>query len=197
MSLPKRSGIPIEMTLAAIDEEGKVLREQYVHSFHRAFVWMLGQHLNNLSVSGMVDTGGTLRSAKGAHTTTHLGFRAANTAAGNLTYGIICGLSNQAIDKTDYAMVNPIAEGTGVDQLNYGAMPQITPVDTVDGAVADLTRTVTNNSASAIDIEEVGFYFYNYDLGATIRYYMGDRTLFQKTIDPAEAVTFRYRIQTV
>lgn len=198
MSLPRRKGIPIEMTLAAIDADGKLIREQYVHSFHRAFVWLLGLHLNNVNATAsVVDTGGVGRSAKGAHTTTNLGMNAKQLVAGVTTYGIVCGLSNAAIDKTDYNLTSLIAEGTGADQLNYSAMVGTQPVDTAGGAVSDLERTVTNNGVSDVQIEEVGMIGYNYDLGATIRYYLFDRSLFSKTLAPAESVTFRYRISTV
>jgi hypothetical protein len=77
-------------------------------------------------------------------------------AAANTNIGIVVGTGTTQMSPDDYALEAQIAEGTGTDQLNYGACT--VGAVTVDGNIStvSVSRSFTNNSGADITISEVG-----------------------------------------
>lgn len=73
------------------------------------------------------------------------------------THGILVGVGDTAVDINDFELDDICAEGTGTDEVNYGNHSVVVPAD--DGSTysyAGLTRTIVNNSGSAITVAEIG-----------------------------------------
>ena len=83
---------------------------------------------------------------------------------GMSTYGVMIGTGGAtAVTPTQYALVTPIAHGTGAGQMEYF------PTQTT-GVIADSSdystyahRTFVNSSSGSITVSEVGLYFKIYD----------------------------------
>jgi len=114
----------------------------------------------------------------------------------NPTYGIQIGRGDTAVTRDDYQLALLIAEGTGVNQMNYGAMT----VENVDGTPPQtmfrLIRVITNNSAATITVKEIGLVMGNsyYDGITQIVYLMIARDVLTSPIDVpvGSTLTVRY-----
>lgn len=101
----------------------------------------------------ITDTGGTGRSI-------NTGFYTLNVKAGvgGTDYGTRVGTSNVAAAIDDYALVGPIAHGTGAGQLHHTAETMSSP--SVGAAESAFTnkRIFVNGSGGSITVREIGVY---------------------------------------
>ncbi len=81
-----------------------------------------------------------------------------NAVATDDTHGILVGTGSTAVDIEDYALAVVVAEGASATQLNYGNHAIVNSVSEVGNtySYAGISRTIVNNSGSAITIAEVG-----------------------------------------
>ncbi len=78
--------------------------------------------------------------------------------AGNADIGIVVGLSSDAVAIDDYALGSLIAEGTGVNQMNYLACTVAPFVVAAPSCYFVCSRSIVNNSAAEITVREAGIY---------------------------------------
>jgi hypothetical protein len=112
----------------------------------------------------------------------------ANGASGSVIKGIILGTSDTSPAINDYKIGTLIAHGTSAGQLEYGTT-SFTSVSIVGSAAKfTITRSVTNNSGSAIDVEEVALYI------AGDFNYMIEHSLLPFTVDNLLTATVTYTL---
>lgn len=136
------------------DRNGKITGRMHrkADSIVRAWNDIVYAHMAGVNCS-FTDTGNTLRSSVGS--TNDLDARA---AAATVTYGIIVGLGSNAVTLSDFALQTPVAEGVGLNQLNYGAVTVGTSVVAAPLCGFVVARTATNNSALGITVTESAIY---------------------------------------
>lgn len=189
---------PIQLTLALLDEDRKVIEEKNVQSFHRWFITLCARLCDQNAASNSFPAtdiaGVALQNGVGASIGGMFTFIGSTATNG----GIFVGSSNAAINKTHHALQSEIAHGTGVGQLSRALMSAGNGIytATAGGATFDMERAFTNGTAADVQIEEVAWYARVQAHTGASHYCMMDRSLFSKTVTPAETVTFRYRIAT-
>jgi len=83
----------------------------------------------------------------------------ASAAVGNTNYGIRVGKGTTPVDISDYALENPISEGTGPDQLSHHEQQWTTPVVSSPDCSITIWRVMFNNAGSTVSgIREIGCY---------------------------------------
>ena len=100
------------------------------------------------------DTGGVDRTV--GKTSSNL---RASAAAGNTSYGIRVGRGNTPVDISDYALGNPVDEGTGPGQLSHHEQQWTTPVESAPDCSFNIWRVMFNNTGNIVSgIREIGCY---------------------------------------
>lgn len=150
-----------------LEYERSFRSESYVSAMiHLLYVQGAGTSLATL------DTSNTSRTLCGTGSNSQKNL--CTTAAGGVVVtGIVCGSGSSAVSITDYAVGTLITEGTGAGQLNYGAQSFTAPATTGSTRYFVQSRVMTNNSAGAVTVNEVGLYA----LGCTSWYFMLTRDL--------------------
>jgi len=142
------------LNIVVRDRNGKI-----THESHRKADSIL-QQWNEIVYAHMAqvarttnDTGGTPRSL-----TAHVNDLDMRAAAGTITYGIVVGLGSNAVTLADFALQTPVAEGTGLNQMNYAVTTVGTSVVASPLCGFIVTRVATNNSALDITVTESAIY---------------------------------------
>jgi len=78
--------------------------------------------------------------------------------AGDTKLGIVVGLASDAVAIDDYALGSLIAEGTGVNQMNYLICTVATSVVAAPSCYFIVSRSIVNNSAAEITVREAGIH---------------------------------------
>lgn len=142
--------------IATIDEQGRMgrLKRRPAHSWNKAGT----QFFNQLFIGA--GGGETIKETDG--TTNVLVVNADVVmigAVGDLSSGIVVGGGVTAESNIDFVLATPFAEGTGVNQLNYSVGTVPVPVLAITGGYRTyVRRTVTNNSAASILVNEIALY---------------------------------------
>jgi len=172
------------------DKDGNVTgeSEHEANSLVIGFMKVLAAMFGSLTLA-TIDTSNTSRNNVGADADN---FDVA-AAAGVTTTGIVVGTGTTAVTISDYNLATPIAHGTGAGQLSYGAVTFDANTTTSGSSVFfQIYRTLTNNTASTITIEEVGLV----GAGSTTGwYFLYDRTLSTKALTAGAATAITYKIQ--
>lgn len=187
-----REGKPIEVTIAEITPEGKVINERPARSFHAAMINVFEYILNGSgNLSTTPDIGNVARGLRLASSSyPSMGTIA---AAADTTRGIVIGTDSTAIDKLGYALGALIPHAT----VNYGAMSQGTSSNNATDRFLDITRGFTNVSGGDVTVEEVGLYLdWKREPDGLDATWMLDRTLYNKVLAASESMTLRYRVTT-
>jgi hypothetical protein len=79
-------------------------------------------------------------------------------SAGQDKVGIVVGTSTSAVSANQTALVSPIANGTGLGQLQYGSCTISAPQQSGNQVLVAVRRDFTNASGQPININEVGIY---------------------------------------
>ncbi len=74
---------------------------------------------------------------------------------GSVGVGIVIGMGATAADRDNFEVEDVIGEGSGLDQMNYGATAVAVPIGVTNGYRLIAQRTMTNNSALSIDVREL------------------------------------------
>ncbi len=87
--------------------------------------------------------------------------------AGVVNQGIIIGTSNALENPESPALITPIPEGTATGQVQYQAHHEFTIHNNTAMSRLEVTqsRRFLNNSGGAIDVNEVGLYYFDGSLG--------------------------------
>jgi hypothetical protein len=78
--------------------------------------------------------------------------------AGQDKVGIVVGTSTSPVSANQTALVSPIANGTNLGQLQYGACTISAPQQSGNQVLIAIRRDFTNASGQPININEVGIY---------------------------------------
>jgi len=153
---PGEVGAVLELTVT--DKDGKVTEHRVMKSksFVRQFLellWIQANQLNQANAYSLRDTGNTLRAIRQSQ-------YLFNTNAGSTvtTYGPVVGTGTTAPTINDYALVTPIAHGTGAGQLQYDAVTFGAPASDSTTSQFTITRNFANASGGAITVNEIGLY---------------------------------------
>jgi hypothetical protein len=141
------------LKIKVIDKRGKCTYYRRYRS--RSFViGFLNEFYTNLSGQGV-----TSKNISGQQYTTNPGDRiVVNDGANDSSFGILIGSGTSAPTIIDYSLSILISNGTGIGQMQYGAVSitgAVTNTSTNTGYFT-VTRTFTNNSGSSITVSEVG-----------------------------------------
>jgi len=190
--------VQIYVRLDECDLNGKVIRKgryKKANSLVQAFMaYLAASHITG-SVTNVPDTSNTNRTLNFAVNPLSWWGGTGGKAVGGITaYGIVAGIGTNAVAITNYSLQTLIAHGTGAGQLTYGAMVE-TSSWTVSGSASffEATRTLINNSAGNITIEEIGFIV---NLSSTTHRFLWDRTLTGGyTVNVGAGVIINYKWQ--
>lgn len=137
------------------DKEGHVI--QRIEAPSKSFVQQWNQVMNvgaKQSASTIKDTGGTNRSITMSANNLRI-----QAAAGVTAYGLRVGKGSTAVTIADYQFETPLAEGTGVDQLNHLVSTYTAPAVVGSDCSFTIRRSMINNSGAPITgINEIGAY---------------------------------------
>lgn len=149
------------------------------------------------STAGVVDTGGTPRTVEQANPGVDSEGPRANAAAADTTIGIQVGLTATAVDRDDNALALLIAEGTGLDELNYLATTFSGLVAIAGGFRITLSRQVNNNSALTVTVTEIGLAVLHRIAGPATANFLILRDLVTEAIPATESRIFRYHMDFI
>jgi len=146
------------LKIKVIDGSGKCTyyrryrSRSFVANFLRTiFTNLSGQSINNVNTSG------------GSYGISRYDSITVNDGSNDDGYGILIGSGTSAPTIIDYNLSQVISNGTGVGQMQYGAVSvtgAVTNTTTNSGYIT-VTRTFTNNSGSSITVSEVGLVAYS------------------------------------
>lgn len=138
------------------DRDGKVISRERrrSRSFLKQWNQLIYTHVSTNALS-INNTDGILRSISD----NQVNFRA-KAGAGDTTHGIRVGTGNTPVAIDDYALETPIAEGTGVDEMNHLICTIATSVVAAPSCSFLVSRSAVNNSGAEITVREAGIYVY-------------------------------------
>ncbi len=150
------------------------------------------------STAGVVDTGGAARTVEQANPGVDSEGPRANSAAADTTIGIQVGLTATPVDRDDNALALLIAEGTGLDQLNYLATTFNNVVAPIAGGYRiSISRQVNNNSALTVTVREIGLAVLHRIAGPSTANFLILRDLVTEAIPATESRIFRYHMDFI
>ncbi len=149
------------------------------------------------STAGVVDTGGTGRTVETAAPANASEGPRMNAAAGDTTIGVQLGLTATPVDRDDNALALLIAEGTGLDQLNYLIQAFSLRVPIAGGFRLSLERQVNNNSALTVTVREIGLAVLHRIAGPSTANFLILRDLVTEAIPATESRLFRYHMDFI
>ena len=156
------------------DRHGKVLSRERRRS--RSFLKQWNQ-LVYVQVSGadlaITDIGGTPRTIEpysGNFNTLRI--------AGNTECGIVVGTGNTPVAIDDYVLETPIAEGTGVGEMNYLVCTVADYVVSAPSCSYLVSRSVVNNSLGEITVREAVIYVISWSGAPPAKYLCLTRDVF-------------------
>ena len=121
-----------------------------------------------------------------------------NAAAGDTTIGVQLGLTATPVDRDDNALALLIAEGTGLDQLNYLATTFNNVVAPIAGGYRiSISRQVNNNSALTVTVREIGLAVLHRIAGPSTANFLILRDLVTEAIPATESRIFRYHMDFI
>jgi len=123
----------------------------------------------------------------------------AGAIAGEDSFGIRVGSGTSTPTPTDYNLQTPIVNGTGVNQLSYGAVTIDALSISGNTVTLRIIRTFSNNSGSAITVSEIGLSVrIKTGLGDTWAYILIARDSASPPISVpnGSTLTLRYLLQT-
>lgn len=180
-------------------------RESEVNSWVKAwpeiFSTMLESNVlaSGGSTAGVIDTGDATRTVQQADTQVESVGPRADGAAGDNTLGIQLGLSTTLVDRDDNKLLNIIAEGTGVNQLNYliNVFSGVVPI--TGGYRVSTSRQVNNNTAvpATVTVEEIGLIVEHRISGPSVANFLIMRDLVNEAIPATESRIFRYHMDFI
>jgi len=137
------------------DKEGReTFREEGPsHSYTELWNKIINAHARQ-STNTIKDTGGVDRTVG-----QYFANLRANAGIGVTSYGIRVGKGTTPVDISDYALENPISEGTGADQLSHQEMQYILPAESPPDCSFTIWRVMFNYTGSTVSgIREIGCY---------------------------------------
>jgi len=169
MSRGKGANLQLNIELEIRDRNGKIItkKRQVSKSLLKNFLAFLRTSFSVVINSGTTSV--TLKDTSGANKSfyvciyfTSISVPVVHTPMPTLAggsdanYGIQIGRGDTAVTRDDFQLATLITEGTGVNQMNYGAMTVEAVNGTPPQSMFRLIRVITNNSAATITVKEIG-----------------------------------------
>lgn len=175
----------IEIWWSVKDEDGKEILRKPANSWVIASLDLLYLHLAEAGSVTLNDINTVSRAPSNKYDflKTSLGL------AGVTTDGIVVGTGTNAVSLTDNKLQTPIAHGSGVGALNYGAMNYTLPYTLSGKRVYNHNRAFTNASGADITVQEVGLY-----CAGTSWKFCYERSLLNFTVTSGGTKTVSYNV---
>lgn len=168
---------------AELSKDGKIIKRypwKKANSLLKGFIQALAAQMSDISQT-ITDTGNIGRaSAKSLYNLT------CNAGAGATTFGLLIGTNSTPVIMTDYKLGTPVT--TNIAHGNVTFAVENPDANTWRLAIA---RTFTNNTGSALGVEEAALYTY---FSASQYIICIDRTLYQVSVGAGVTLTLTYRI---
>lgn len=161
--------------------------------FVKQFGQLLHMMFGGLHAYSIKDTAGSIQTPDADLSDSHTLQCSAGAADG--TYGIQVGLDNTAVDINDYVLASLCAQGSGLNEFNYGGPVSFNIGSDATSNTVIATRTFANNSGDSIVVKEIGLVVSN-DSGKflILRDIIADAGL---TVLTTEELTVNYKIKAV
>ena len=147
-ALKLHNNIDVKLTITVKDKDGKIIKvhKQKSHSFVANFLIMIASLLS--------DNGYKFTNTSGS--TNSFNFNGAISETMPI-YNILIGTGTSSPKANDYNLSQPIANGTGSGQMEYGSVSFIQPtVINTNTTTFQISQTYQNSSGSTITVSEVG-----------------------------------------
>lgn len=178
-------------TIEVRDKKGRVIRRfrRRSHSYVKQFIHLLNVNMGLPGNLTTKDITGADRALVSSGWTFH-----ANGAAAEDDNGIIIGLSSTAVSISDHKLILPITEGTGLNQMNYGAVTVAAPTVAASKCSFTVRRVIVNASGATITVAEIGIYCEGYY--TSVADFLVVRDVLLSSVDVADggAITVEYTI---
>ncbi len=180
------------------DKDGQVIAREEGPS--RSYVRQWNELFHVHAAWVYLGGGGTVKDTSGATCTdAHVStvtFKS-NAGIGETTYGLRVGKGSTPVSINDYALGNPLAEGTGTDQLEH-QLTYFTGPSVVGSTLSfAIQRSMVNHSGATISgIQEIGNYVM-FSCGMYTRYALGFRDVLGSSfsIPDGGAITVTYTLK--
>jgi len=177
----------VELWIVLRDIKGGTVKAKKSRSFVIQYLAIFISHRFYPDTPSVVDLNGATYDLKaGAHQMYMIG------DVGDGWKGILVGTGTTPVTNTDYRLEAKIDEGTGVGQLQHGAMSYSDPVEVAGNIDHKMSRTFSNASGADITFNEVGIYARCTDVGGVHRHMMVARDLLTYTIPAGGSVSVEY-----
>lgn len=199
---PRKIGRLLEPRLAykveVTDKDGRVIAREERPS--RSYVRQWNELFHVQAAGVYLGGGGTVKDTSGSTCTdarvSSVTFKS-NAGIGETNYGLRVGKDSTPVSINDYALGNPIAEGTGTDQLEHQLTYFTGP--SVVGSTLSFTmqRSMVNHSGATISgIREIGNYMM-FSCGMYTRFALGFRDALGSSfsIPDGGAITVTYTLR--
>lgn len=198
------SGMRLTLEVVKVNPDGSqgASRSVEVNSWLKQWVEILSTMFETTvggggSTAGVLDTSDVSQTLESAASGIDSEGPRCDAAAADNTFGIQVGLTNTPVDRDDNSLADLIAEGTGVDELNYLIQVFSTVLAITDGYRMTLSRQVNNNSALTVTVEEVGLALLYRIPGPATALFLVLRDLVTEAIPATESRIFRYHMDWV
>jgi hypothetical protein len=188
----------LDYRVEVTDKDGRVIQREEGPS--RSYVRQWNELFHVQAAYVYLGGGGTVKDTSGSTCTdarvSSVTFKS-NAGIGETNYGLRAGKNPTPVSISDYALGNPIAEGTGIDQLEHQLTYFTGP--TVVGATLSFTmqRSMINHSGATISgIQEISNYMM-FSCGMYTRFALGFRDVLGSSfsIPDGGAITVTYTLK--
>jgi len=149
----KQGGMELYYKYHITNQHGKIRkksRKLVAHSFLGNFAKFLNVRFTRYPGS-LTDVTNVARTVYASDNIMYL-----HAGAGAVTYGLVVGTDNTAVDINDYNLGALITHGVGGGQLQYSACTIALPSSDATTTTTTVTRVFSNDSGGIVTINEIG-----------------------------------------
>ena len=194
-------GMDLWIRRSIYNKKGKLLEREgkRSESFVQQFIQMMFAAFASSSIVNVKDTGGTNRTFD-SPSTGGQDFAKVTASAAVVLNGIVVGkqASPTAVAINDFALQNLITEGTGTDQLSYGAstISGSAPILSTPNMDIQFTRSMTNSTGASVTITETALYIKSVFVAPTVGYWMIARDVNTDVVANSQSIVVDYLLRT-
>lgn len=174
------------------------LGDSFVANFIKILAMQCSHHyaMDTGSAQTLKDTGGSVRTGDDTYAGNRTSVFDCNALVTDDTHGILVGTGDTAVDINDYVLDTPVAEGGSATQMNYGNHSVVVPADDESTySYAGITRTIVNNSGSAIEVAEIGLVACMRWDSSNLRYFLLLREVLGSAVEVGDGLTLTVTIR--
>ena len=195
-----KSSIQLLVRFKVLRKDGSVKYDsgqRKANCFVLQFLQIICTYFKNDIVS-IKDVTGTIRTVGGnPYYYKNAYYARLNAKSGDASYGIVVGTGTAPEANDNYRLESQCMHGTGTNQFLHGSVGLTEPEVVAGNVDYVLERSFTNESGSAITVNEVGVYVTMLDRTETARYFCIVRDLTGGiTVDAGEILVVEYTVRT-